>query len=91
MSALLLKTDNLGFAAVPLIFLRIRYFIFAFVETLCSLFIIYNFRFCRKLIFTNYYLPAALPAFLLNTSSVYLTPFPLYGSGLRKLLNLAAT
>jgi hypothetical protein len=32
-----------------------------------------------------------LIAFLLNTSPTNLTPFPLYGSGLRKPLILAAT
>ena len=37
------------------------------------------------------YLPADLPAFLLNTSPTNLTPLPLYGSGLRKLRILAQT
>jgi hypothetical protein len=39
----------------------------------------------------KFYLPADLPAFLLITSPAYFTPFPLYGSGLRKLLIFAAT
>jgi len=39
----------------------------------------------------SYYLPAALPAFLRNTSPANFTPLPLYGSGLRKLLIFAAT
>jgi hypothetical protein len=70
---LLLNTVNRGLCAVPDTLCRIC----AFILILLS-----NFLVIISQVYVNY-LPADLPALRRSISPANLTPFPLYGSGLR--------
>src|SRR3972149_2774415 len=76
-----LRTLSLGLSAVPVIFFLTRAFLLS--QPLCLI----------TLPLISYLPPAlpALPAFLRITSSAYLMPLPLYGSGFLKALMSAAT